>query len=302
MHINVTRRSFVSSALAASGIAAMHGCCLGGTGPKARVAVQLYSVRELIWEVGMPAVLAELKKMGYEGVELAGYYTKGKKPLTAAELKFILDGTGLVACGTHVGRDALAPDKINETMDFNLAFGNDYIVCPGGGMRPGKDWKGTREAWWEMIVKFYATAAVAAGKRGCRIGYHNHQWEHQERTHGTTVWDYFFSNTPKNVCMQQDVGWTVTAGGDPCEWFRKFPGRSPSLHAKEVFDKGAPGILGRPGTLPDGKPRKGVDWDALFPVSDADGVKWYVVECERHEDTFDAIKPSIEFLKSKGRA
>jgi len=26
-----------------------------------------------------------------------------------------------------------------------------------------------------------------------------------------------------------------------------------------------------------------------------------VVECERHEDTFDAIRPSIEFLRSKGR-
>ena len=125
----------------------------------------------------------------------------------------------------------------------------------------------------------YSTAAIRAGASGCRIGYHNHQWEHQEKTHGTTVWDYFFSNTPKNVCMEQDVGWTVTAGGDPCEWFRKFPGRSPTIHAKEVFAKGAPGILGRPGTEADGKPRKGVDWDALFPVTDADGVEWYVVEC-----------------------
>ena len=297
----ISRRSFVSSALAASGIVSLQGCRCFGDSTKTRVAVQLYSVRELIYAVGLPAVLVELKKMGYEGVEMAGYYTKDNKPITAVELKKILDGTGLVACGTHVGRDALAPDKISETIDFNLAFGNNYIVCPGGGMRPGKDWKGTREEWWEMIVAFYSKAAATATSHGCRIGYHNHQWEHQEKTHGTTMWDYFFSNTPKNVCMEQDVGWTVTAGGDPCEWFRRFPGRSPTIHAKEVFAKGAPGILGRPGVLDDGSPRKGVDWDALFPVTDADGVAWYVVECEKHEDKLFAIDESFKFLKSKGR-
>ena len=301
MQISVSRRSFVSSALAASGLSLLPGCCCFGAGAKTRVAVQLYSVRELIWEVGLPQVLVELKKMGYEGVELAGYYTKDRKPLTAKELKQILDGTGLVACGTHVGREALAPEKIAETIDFNLGFGNRYIVCPGGGMRPGKDWKESREAWWEMIVKFYSTAAIRAGASGCRIGYHNHQWEHQEKTHGTTVWDYFFSKTPKNVCMEQYVGWTVTAGGDPCEWFRKFPGRSPTIHAKEVFAKGAPGILGRPGTEADGKPRKGVDWDALFPVTDADGVEWYVVECETNPKSLDSVRGSIWFLRSKGR-
>ena len=71
--------------------------------------------------------------------------------------------------------------------------------------------------------------------------------------------------------------------------------------AKEVFAKGAPGILGRPGTEADGKPRKGVDWDALFPVTDADGVEWYVVECETNPKTLDSVRGSIWFLRSKGR-
>ena len=54
------------------------------------------------------------------------------------------------------------------------------------------------------------------------------------------------------------------------------------------------GQPGRPGAIP-------VAWDKLFPVTDADGVEWYVVECERHAEDLSAIKPSIEFLKSKGR-
>ena len=51
----------------------------------------------------------------------------------------------------------------------------------------------------------------------------------------------------------------------------------------------------------DGTPRKGVDWDALFPVTDADGVEWYVVECETNPKTLDSVRGSIWFLKSKGR-
>ena len=65
----------------------------------------------------------------------------------------------------------------------------------------------------------------------------------------------------------------------------------------EKFDA----ILGRPGCDKDGKPcATPVDWDGLIPVSEADGVKWYVVECERHFDDLSAITPSYEFLKSKG--
>lgn len=56
--------------------------------------------------------------------------------------------------------------------------------------------------------------------------------------------------------------------------------------------------FGQPGK-PNATP---VNWDALFPVADADGVAWYVVECERHQDDLSAITPSYEFLKSKGRA
>ena len=57
-------------------------------------------------------------------------------------------------------------------------------------------------------------------------------------------------------------------------------------------------ILGRPGK-PGAVP---VDWDRLFPATDKDGVKWYIVECERHEDKLWAVDESIKFLKSKGRA
>lgn len=89
------------------------------------------------------------------------------------------------------------------------------------------------------------------------------------------------------------AGWTVFAGHDPCAQFTKYPGRSPTLHAKEngTDEPGFDAILGRPAA---GKP--GVDWAGLIPVAEKDGVEWFVVECERHFDSLEAITPSFDFL------
>ena len=272
-----------------------------------KIAVQLYSIRsyiggkkdkqgkELVKGVGLAQALKDVAALGYKGVEFAGYYGNDAKTLKA-----MLDDAGLVACGTHVGRMDFAPQNVARTCDFNMKYGNNLIICPGGGNFPGKG--EDLDDFLKRLVDFYNAAAENAAVYGCKVGLHNHTGEfHLKMKDGTSYWDYFFRNTSPKVCMEQDVGWTTCAGEDPCEQYRKYPHRSPTLHAKENgMGKGVTkfdAILGQPGQ-PGATP---VAWDRLFPVTDADGVEWYVVECERHDDTLDAIRPSIEFLKSKGR-
>ncbi|MGN0853214.1 MAG: sugar phosphate isomerase/epimerase family protein [Kiritimatiellia bacterium] len=307
--MNMNRREFLGLASAAflSGTCSAQSCCSKcGLG---QPAVQLYSIRsyiggkrdkktgqELVKGVGLAQALKDVAKIGYKAVEFAGYYGNDAKTL-----KLMLDDAGLVACGTHVGRDAFSPDNVKRTCEFNLGYGNNLIICPGGGNFPKKGEK--LDDFLKMLVDYYNTAAEAAAKFGCKIGLHNHTGEfNMKMADGTTYWDYFFSNTSANVCMEQDVGWTTCAGVDPKEQYKKYPHRSPTLHAKENgMGKGVTSfdaILGQPGK-PGATP---VDWDGLFPVTDADGVKWYVVECERHEDTLMAITESFKFLRSKGRA
>jgi sugar phosphate isomerase/epimerase len=263
-------------------------------------ALQLYSIRGYIKKVGLAKALEDVAKIGYKGIEFAGYYN-----FKAKELKKMLDDNGLVACGTHVGRDAFSPKNIVKTMDFEQEYGNKFICCPGGGNHPPKRRKGkgpSLEDFMKGLVEYYNVAAETAGKRGMLIGLHNHTWEFEiKMKNGMTYWDYFFSNTSKAVQMEQDVGWTTCAGFDPCEQYIKYPNRSYTLHAKENgMGKGVKqfdAILGKPG-----KPgAKGVEWDRLFPVTDKDGVEWYVVECEKHCNNLNAVKPSFDFLKSKGR-
>ena len=291
--MNLTRRSFIGAMSAAGAACALPS--LGALKPVGNVALQLYSIRDYIRKNGIEKALADVAAIGYKGVEFAGYWGKNAK-----QLKKILDDNGLVACGTHVGRGDFGPDKVKATCEFNLEFGNTTIICPGGGNFPGKGQN--LDDFLKMLVEYYNKAAVAAAKFGCKIGLHNHTGEFDRKLKdGTTYWDYFFSNTTKNVCMQQDVGWTTCAGYDPCEQYVKYPGRSPSLHAKENgMGKGVKkfdAILGQPGQ----PGAKGVDWDKLFKAADKDGVKWWVVECERHAGSLAAVKPSFEFLKAKGR-
>ena len=239
--MQMNRRSFLETlagAAAVTGAGAAFGADKKGAGKLGRPAVQLYSIREYIAGkkdgslkgVGLAKALADVKRIGYEAVEFAGYYGH-----TAKELKQMLGDNGLVACGTHVGRDVFAPDVIQKTIDFNLEYGNTHLICPGGGMWPPKGWAEGYDGWWKKMVEFYAKAADTANARGCTLGYHNHTDEFVARTamkDGTLMWEYFFANTPKNVCMELDVGWCVCAGQDPCYWFKRFPGRSPTLHAK----------------------------------------------------------------------
>ncbi|MBR0506383.1 MAG: sugar phosphate isomerase/epimerase [Kiritimatiellae bacterium] len=257
------------------------------------MAVQLYSIHKYIkGKDGLAKALQEVAKIGYKGVEFAGYYGA-----SADEIKKMLADAGLVACGTHVGRAEFGPDKIKATCEFNLAYGNSFICCPGGGNFPGKG--ENLDDFMKMLVDYYNTAAETAATYGCKIGLHNHKGEFERKlSNGQTYWDYFFSQTADNVCMEQDVGWTTAAGRDPCIQYAKFPHRSPTLHAKEngMGSKKFDAILGQPG---DGA--VGVAWDRLFPVTDADGVKWYVVECERHFDSLMPITESFKFLQSKGR-
>ncbi|MBR6733922.1 MAG: sugar phosphate isomerase/epimerase [Kiritimatiellae bacterium] len=293
--MNLTRRNFIGAMSAAGAACALPS--LGALKPVGNVALQLYSIRGYISrrEVGLAKALKDVAAIGYKGVEFAGYYGNNPK-----QLKAMLDDAGLVACGTHVGRGDFSPEKIKATCEFNLGYGNNLIICPGGGNFPGKGQK--LDDFMKMLVEYYNKAAETAATFGCKVGLHNHTREFELKlSNGQTYWDYFFSNTSKNVCMEQDVGWTTCAGADPCEQYTKYPGRSPTLHAKENgMGKGVKkfdAILGQPGQ----PGAKGVEWDRLFKATDKDGVKWYVVECERHAGSLAAVKPSFEFLKSKGR-
>ena len=280
-----SRRNFLKAGAAGLTVAASpllgQAGAMVGQKRKIQVGVQLYSVRGLCGK-DLVGTLKAIKEMGYAGVEFAGYYGK-----SAAELRKMLDDNGLVACGTHTGVDTSKPENIAKTIEFNQTIGNKYLMVPGMKAQ-------TKEDWLNM-AKLFSAAAVTAKASGMYVGYHNHQHEFKDKFDGVCKWEIFYSNASPAVCSQMDVGHVVSAGEDPVAWLKKFPNRTRTMHAKEIYP--GPGILGQ---VPEGK--QGVKWDDVFATAEADVTELYIVESEADANTLEKIRGCIDFLKSKGRA
>jgi len=253
------------------------------------IGLQLYSVREECAK-DLAKTLAAVAKMGYVGVEFAGYYQR-----SAVELRKMLDDNGLKCCGTHTGLDTLLGDALPRTAEFNQQLGNRYLIVP---WVPDEKLKGA--ACLETARQFNEIAEKLA-PLGLQTGYHNH---HSEFTavEGEVPWDTFFRNTVKSVVMQLDLGNGFAGEADLLKILQDYPGRPATVHLKPFSRK-----LASKGGMAEGfKPLIGEDdvpWAAVFDLCERQGgTKWYIVEYE--SDAYaplEAVKRCLGALKKMGK-
>jgi sugar phosphate isomerase/epimerase len=245
---------------------------------KIPVGLQLYSVRQQCAK-DLPGTLEAVAKIGYKGVEFAGYHGRSAK-----ELRKLLDENGLIACGTHTPYDSVKPDKLQETIEFNRVIGNKFLIVPW--MAEAQ----TKQVWLDRAKEFNDLAdKVKPG--GMWIGYHAHQHDFK-KIDGVSAWDLFFGNTKPAVIMQLDTANCLSGGADPMTVLKKYPGRERSIHLK-AFGGGPDSVIGE----------DKVDWPAVFTFCESKGkTQWYVVEQESSKSPLDAVKRSFEALKELGKA
>ncbi len=271
----ISRRSF---ALGAAGLASLTRLQARGKIP---IGVQLYSVRQLC-QKDLEGTLAGLAKMGYQGVEFAGYYGRSAK-----ELRKILDDNGLRCCGTHTAINTLLGDELPRTIEFNQILGNPNLIVPS---LPEK-YRSSRQAWLDT-AKLFAELAEKVKPHKMRVGYHNHMVEFKP-IDGEVPWDLFFSNTPKEVVMQIDTGNCMMGGGDPIAYIRKYPGRAITVHIKEHSATKRDAIIGE----------GDVKWKEFFDACEkVGGTEWYIVEEESGAyPGLEAVRRSLENLRKMGK-
>jgi len=274
----LSRRHFLqSTALGVAGATlGLAGAAQAAASKKVPVGLQLYSVREQCAK-DLPGVLAQVAKIGYKGVEFAGYHGRNAK-----DLRKLLDDNGLVACGTHTGFDTIQPDKLKETIEFNQTIGNKFLIVP---------WmEGKSKQEWLDKAKFFNEQLVAVKAAGMYLGYHAHAHDFT-KFEGTSAWDLFFGTTKPEVVMQLDTSNCRDGGADPVEVLKQYPGRAITIHIK-------PSGAGPEAAIGEDK----VDWKAVFAFCESKGgTQWYVVEHETSKDPMDAIKRNFEALKKMGK-
>ena len=276
------RRQFLQlSALGVAGASlGLAGCatekCCGIMKKKIPVGLELYSVRNEC-KADFPGTIAQVAKIGYHGVEFAGYWGRSAK-----EIRALVDDHGLVTCGSHTPYEDLLPNKIDATIEFNQIIGNRFIICP---------WMVAKSrAEWLAHAKLFNTLSDKLRPLGLWIGYHAHSHDF-EKFDGETAWDIFFGNTKKEVVMQLDTSNCRDGGADPVEVLNRYPGRVRTIHIKP--NGGGPeAIIGE----------DKVNWAGVFDFCDHRGdTQWYVVEHETSKTPLATVARTFEKLKELGK-
>ena len=235
------------------------------------LAVQLWSVRDEVAK-DVPATLAALAKIGYDGIETAGLANASAAVWTKA-----LADNGLRVAGAHVGIDTLLGDNFNKTTDEYLAIGCKRITVPylGGEYQASLD-------GYRLACARLNEIAERAKPLGITIGYHNHDFEFRP-TENKIPMLLMLECLTTSVEMEWDFAWVYGAGYDGVRLTRSLPGRVKAAHIK-AFKAGDEAALVGEDSIP---------WaDVVKACTEAGGTEWFIIE---HEN-FDKYPP-LESVK-----
>jgi len=250
-----------------------------------KIGCQLYTLRSVI-DANPKAIFDQLDGAGYDEVEaVRGNLPKIWDALKASKLKPV---------SLHIDTRlfTVEKDKLSEALDDAKAKGFKYVVCPyiapadRGGV--------------EMIKKLADTLNEAGAKckaAGTQLCYHNHAFEFEPVPGGKgNLLDVLMESTdPALVGLEFDIMWAAVGGTDPIEVLKKYKGRVPLMHVKdlgpnitvrynekvpkEAFKEAGSGILELP---------------KILRTAEANGTKHFFVEQDQTPgDPMASLKQSI---------
>lgn len=259
---NISRRNVLRLGLGSvilSAVGAAPSFTLAEGAKKIPLFLQMYSVRK-DFHADPAKTMEAVAKMGYDGVEYAGY------PCSIKELKKLQDDNGLKCTGSHLSRDKIENlETLKQTIEDHLTLGAKFMVC---------SWmKNDTEQDWIDAAKKFSAAAEVAKQFGLYVGYHAHGHDFNKLANGLTTWEIFGDNSSKDVQLQMD---TSNCPDNPYYFIEKYPGRSKTVHLKETGMK----VMGE-GTI---------DWKRVFTFCEgAGGVETYTIEHEAQENCLTEV-------------
>jgi sugar phosphate isomerase/epimerase len=242
------------------------------------IALQLFTVRELLAEdyVGTLKAAAEV---GYEHVQLTGAL-----PFEGPDMREVLDDIGLGVVGIHVGGQNLM-DDLDHWIDYAQAVGTRDLVWP---YMPDQ-MRATREDWIRS-AGILDELGARCREKGIRLSYHNHSFEF-ERFDGDYGLDLLYGNSnPENLFAELDTYWVKHGGEDPVAYIRRYSGRMPILHVKDMADDEEQSFAEIGNGI--------LDWPAIHAAAQEAGVEAYCVEQDRCErPPLESAAISLRFLR-----
>lgn len=268
------------------------------------VAYQIYSARNEAAQ-DLLGVLRQLKAMGYDGVEFAGFYGH-----SAVQVKAMLDETGLVAVSSHVPLAEIEADMFG-VIAYHQAIGCRYIAIPylDEQTRPGAP-------GFAAKLRLFQRFGQLCRQGGIQLLYHNHDFEFVTLS-GLYGLDFLYQVLPEELlACEIDVCWVKYAGVEPCGYLAKYAGRCPVVHLKDYVgvkgDRPPYALIGldsEPAAQDDQQPFMFKPWGhgcqdtkAVARAAIGAGAQWFVIEQDESPErpALEAARLSIETLARDG--
>ena len=207
----------------------------------------------------------------------------------------MLDRHGLTGPSAHIPYKSLGAE-FPSVLDAAHVVGHQYLVNPyiDDDVRKGPD-------GWKRAAETFNRSGEACQKAGIQFAYHNH-WFEFTPVNGKLPYDILLEECdPKLVKMEMDLCWIMVGGQDPLKYFKRYPGRFPLVHVKDLTKIPKTDASGGQnfGDSLDEMTEVGsgmIDWKKIFAQSEKAGIKHYFVEHDHPKDPFASIKTSYEYL------
>lgn len=246
--MNTSRRTFLKqTSMIAAGAALAPDLLFAGQKKKQLTGIQLYSVREDMKKDPL-GTLQALAKMGYKNVEHANYVDRKFYGYTPKDFKKVLDDLGMKMPSGHTVLhsrhwDTSANDFTDVwkyTIEDAALLGQTYVISPS---MEGKQRKEYDELM--RLMDWFNKSGELCQKHGMRFGYHNHEFEFNEKLNDRLLYDIIMDNTePSLVIHQLDIGNMYNANAKAADIIKKYPGRFMSMHVKDEIKASDKGEMG----------------------------------------------------------
>ena len=272
---------------------------------KALIGYQVFSARDDA-QKDFVGTMKQLKAMGYDGVELAGFYG-----YSAEEIKKMLDEAGVIAISDHVPFVLIEQDMFKVISD-HLTIGCKYIAIPFlmDASRPGTP-------GFASVIRRIVLFGELCRRAGITLLYHNHDFEFKEVS-GQYGLDFLYDAVPEDLLKTEiDCCWVKYSGIDPAEYVKKYAGRCPVVHLKDFVgrkdgDKSPYALISADGQAEGGSDEVAFEFrpvgygcQDVKSIVDAgleSGADWFIVEQDQSvgRTPLEAAKMSVDYLRGLG--
>ena len=262
----------------AAGTLLLPSCAFAKT-KEQHFGVQLYSFRDAMAKDAL-GTLKQIASIGIKEIESARSQKGHYYGLTPEDMKKACEDLGMSLKSGHVALD----DHFQKTMEEAVASGQPYLICSS---MPSK---GQTVDNYKKVAEAFNKAGEDCNELGLKFGYHNHEYEF-ESENGQVLYDVLMDNTdPDLVHMELDLGWVIVGGKNPLDYFKKYPGRFPLWHLKDMD-------MAKKESTEFGK--GGLDIKTMMANQKASGVKHIFIEQEEYASTpLESMKHNMEFLRN----